>query len=202
MRDRDSISENKDYNTPPRILDAVRSFLGTRISLDPCSNEHSMVDAETEWRLPEQDGLQPDWSSYPSVFVNPPFGTDAVRGTSIRDWCVKCVRAHLKNPAAHVFLLIPVATNTRHWKESVFPFASHICFLYDTRVRFWEKGRENAKGSPMPCCVAHYGGRCGGRSFMDEFRRLGVCVRMWREGTVTMENDPRRLPNTQLELFE
>ena len=188
MRDRDSISENKDYNTPPNYLRAVREYLGSRIALDPCSNAYSMVAAETEWRLPDTDGLQQDWSPFPSIFVNPPYGTDAVRGTSIRDWCVKCVRTHAKNPNAQIFLLIPVATNTRHWKDSVFPFASHICFLYDTRVRFWEHGRENAKGSPMPCCIVHYGGDCEGRSFMEHFKTLGVCLRI--AGNVSMRNNP------------
>ena len=51
--DRSSISSNKDYNTPPKYIEVVRDFIGGRISLDPCSNKFSMVDAETEWILPE-----------------------------------------------------------------------------------------------------------------------------------------------------
>lgn len=184
MRDRDSISINKEYNTPPRIISTVKTFFGGRIDLDPCSNDYSMVNADNEFKLPT-DGLIQDWTIYRSIFVNPPYGRDVERGTSIRDWCRKCRETYIANPECHILLLIPVATNTRHWKDYIFPSASHICFLYDTRVKFWENGRENKKGSPMPCCIVHYGKRFEGRSFMDYFKELGFCIRLWREGTVT-----------------
>ena len=176
--DRSSVSSNKDYNTPPKYLEVVREFIGGRISLDPCSNESSMVDADTEWYLPDHDGLRNEWKDFGSIFVNPPYGKDSERGTSIRDWCRKCAETSEANHSSHIFLLIPVATNTRHWKESIFPWAQDICFLSDTRVKFWENGMENDKGSPMACCIVHYGGKCNGRSFRDYFTKLGFCIRL------------------------
>lgn len=176
--DRSSISSNKDYNTPPKYIEVVRDFIGGRISLDPCSNKFSMVDAETEWILPENDGLQKDWKCFNSIFVNPPYGKDRERGTSIRDWCKKCAETSFMNCAAHIFLLIPVATNTRHWKDSIFPWAQDICFLSDTRVKFWENGEVNKKGSPMPCCIVHYGGKSRGVSFSQKFCKIGNCVHL------------------------
>lgn len=176
--DRSSISSNKDYNTPPKYIEVVRDFIGGRISLDPCSNNSSMVDAETEWTLPENDGLKKDWRGFKSIFVNPPYGKDSERCTSIRDWCRKCAETSEMEYAAHIFLLIPVATNTRHWKESIFPMAQDICFLSDTRVKFWEKGKENKKGSQMPCCIIHYGGKCNDKSFSEKFTKLGFCVHL------------------------
>lgn len=42
-----------------------------------------------------------------------------------------------------------MATNTRHWKDYVFGGADGICFLYDTRLKFLEKGEDTGKGAPM-----------------------------------------------------
>lgn len=56
--------------------------------------------------------------------------------------------------AAQVIALIPVATNTRHWKESVFTRARAVCFLADTRLRFLEAGQDLGKGAPMACAMA------------------------------------------------
>ena len=63
--------------------------------------------------------------------------------------------------AAHagseVIALVPVATNTRHWKELVFPEAQAICFLATPRVKFYIGGVEDPKGAPMSCAVIYYG---------------------------------------------
>lgn len=72
------------WGTPSFYVDAVRAVLG-EIALDPCSNEHSVVHATTEYRLPEVDGLRASWD-YPTIYVNPPYGVDRERGTTIRDW--------------------------------------------------------------------------------------------------------------------
>ncbi len=38
---------------------------------------------------------------------------------------------------AEIIALVPVATNTAYWKKYVFDEADSVCFLYDTRLRFW-----------------------------------------------------------------
>ena len=50
------------------------------IDLDPCSNEHSMVDADTKYILPT-NGLTESWN-YKRIFVNPPYGRNS-DGTTI-----------------------------------------------------------------------------------------------------------------------
>jgi hypothetical protein len=45
-----------------------------QIDLDPCSNDTSIVGARVEYKVPQNDGLQDSWD-FPSIFVNPPFGT-------------------------------------------------------------------------------------------------------------------------------
>ena len=79
---------SQDWCTPPKYVDAVRYFFGGAVGLDPCSNNHSTVRADVEWSLPEVDGLFPPWN-YPTIFVNPPYGRDSMRRTSIFDWLSK-----------------------------------------------------------------------------------------------------------------
>ena len=44
--------------------------------------------------LPEKDGLEQDWNDYRRIYVNPPYGADRERGTSIKNWLAKCARTH------------------------------------------------------------------------------------------------------------
>lgn len=111
--------------------------------------------AKIEWLLPEHDGLKEQWTA-PTIYVNPPYGADRERGTKISDWLKKCASAS-HDQGSEVIALVPVAANTRHWKESVWARATSICFLYDTRVRFLENGRDGGKGSPMANAMIYWG---------------------------------------------
>ena len=148
-------SQNKDWGTPPKYVQAVKEVFGEKIDLDPCSSEYSIVEAETEYRLPEHDGLKESWD-YPTIYVNPPYGIDKERGTSIKHWLRRCAEAH-EVYGAEVIALIPVATNTGHWKKSIFGRATAICFLYDTRLKFLENGKNGGKGAPMACATIYWG---------------------------------------------
>ena len=141
-------------------MEAAKIFFGGRVSLDPCSNEQSIVGAQTEWSLPEIDGLRGEWD-FPAIFVNPPYGRDSQRGTSIYDWLAKCAGAKCRY-GAEVLALVPVATNTRHWKDHVFGAAAAVAFLYDTRLRFHIGGRPAPKGSPRACAMVYWGGAPNG----------------------------------------
>src|SRR3546814_3961987 len=68
------------WGTPQKYVEAVRLAFGGTISLDPCSNIWSIVNAQTEWALPEHDGLKNKWD-FPTVYVNPPYGLDKERQT-------------------------------------------------------------------------------------------------------------------------
>src|SRR5262249_51212479 len=140
-------AQSRHWCTPLNYVNAVREFFGGTIALDPCSNRDSIVHAEVEYRLPKADGLRAAWD-YSTIFVNPPYGADRERGTTIRDWLRKCAEAHEQH-AAEVLALVPVATNTRHWKLYVWGAATAIAFLYDTRLRFLVAGRDGGKGAPM-----------------------------------------------------
>jgi hypothetical protein len=165
-------SLSQHWCTPPNYVHAIKAFFGGPIGLDPCSNEHSIVAAAVEWALPEVDGLQADWN-HRTIFVNPPYGADRERGTTIRDWLRKCAEAHAVH-RAEVLALVPVATNTRHWKLHVWGAATAVAFLYDTRLRFLVAGRDGGKGAPMSCAMIYWGSR--GKDFEAAFLPFGAVV--------------------------
>ena len=148
-------AENKDWCTPLKYVAATRKVFRGRISLDPCSNKWSIVAADTEYSLPSHDGLEESWD-FPTIYVNPPYGADRKRGTTIKHWLYKCAYA-FKHHQAEVLALVPVATNTRHWKDHVWGQATAVCFLYDTRLRFLVEGKDQGKGAPMACAMVYWG---------------------------------------------
>ena len=160
------ISRSTHWCTPPKYVDAVKRVFGGMIHLDPCSNEWSVVGAETEWTLPDTDGLLQEWN-YPTIYVNPPYGADRERNTSIKHWLYKCADAHVQY-GSEVLALVPVAANTSHWKRYVWGAATAVCFLYDTRLKFLENGKPYWKGAPMACAVIYWG-----RGF-DRFFRVFI----------------------------
>jgi len=162
-------SQSVSWGTPKKLVESVKAVLNS-ITLDPCSNEWSIVDADVRYILPV-DGLTETWD-YATVFVNPPYGRDKERGTTIKDWIRKCAEASLKG--SEVVALIPVATNTTHWKDIIFKTATSICFLSDSRVKFLENGVEGGKGSPMACCVVYWGSNISG--FSEEFKQHGFIM--------------------------
>jgi hypothetical protein len=167
-------SRNRDWGTPRKYVAAVREFFGVRIALDPCSNRHSIVDARVEYRLPRHDGLKESWN-FPTIYVNPPYGADRKRGTSIRNWLARCQQAHREHQS-EVIALVPVATNTGHWKKHVFGKAAALCFLYDTRLRFLISGKDGGKGAPMSCAIIYWGRNY--LRFFEVFIRYGAVVNL------------------------
>ena len=150
----------------------LKSFGGGNIELDPCSNEYSIVKALTEYRLPEHDGLKQTWN-FKTVYVNPPYGADRNRGTTIKDWLAKCCQTY-NEFNSEIIALIPVAPNTTHWKKCIFGQASAICFLYDTRLRFLVDGIDTGKGAPMACCLIYWGNNYN--HFFNNFIEFGAVV--------------------------
>jgi hypothetical protein len=75
---------------------------------------------------------------------------------------------------AEVLALVPVATNTGHWKKYIYGKATAICFLYDTRLRFLENGKDGGKGAPMSCAMVYWGRDF--KRFSDVFLPFGAVV--------------------------
>lgn len=170
---REPISETKDWCTPPEYVDAVRRVFIAGIGLDPCSNAHSTVGADRQI-TPPANGLAVPWDAS-TVYVNPPYGRDKARGTTIRDWLAKCSEAALAG--SQVLALVPVATNTRHWRDHVFA-ATSICFLKVPRLKFALAGEAVPKGAPMACAMVYWGDRGPGiLRFRTVFGAFGAVLR-------------------------
>ncbi len=165
-------SQSVHWCTPKKYVDAVSAVFGGKVDLDPCSNRWSIVDAVKCYQLPEEDGLVKSWD-YPTIYVNPPYGADKQRRTTIRNWLYRCAQAH-EDHGSDVLALVPVATNTRHWKDFVWGKAAMACFLYDTRLRFLVEGRPSAKGAPMSCAMIFWSTRPA--AFERVFRAFGAVV--------------------------
>ena len=163
---------SQSWGTPIKYVQAVRDFFDGTIWLDPCSNEYSLVNAEVEYRLPESDWLEKTWN-FSKIYVNPPYWIDKERGTSIKKWIEKCYLANLEYNS-EVIALIPVAANTSHWKKFVFTKARAICFLYDTRLKFLENGKDVGQGAPMACSIVYWGRNY--KKFYDIFIKHGAVV--------------------------
>lgn len=165
-------TKSQDWGTPPKYVNAVKAVFGGKVALDPCSSEYSIVDAEVEYLLPKNDGLKDTWD-YPTIYVNPPYGLSKYNNTSIKHWLNRCARAHQEH-GSEVLALVPVATNTGHWKKSVFTKAASICFLYDTRLKFLENGKNSGKGAPMSCAMIYWGSNY--EKFYEVFINFGAVV--------------------------
>ena len=163
---------SQEWGTPAKYVNAVREFFGGHIDLDPCSNECSIVSARMEYRLPKHDGLRESWD-FPTIYVNPPYGIDKERGTSIKKWLCKCHAAN-KEYKSEVLALVPVATNTGHWKHYVFGQAAGVCFLFDTRLKFLVNGQDGGKGAPMSCAMIYWGSRF--ERFCSVFNKFGAVL--------------------------
>lgn len=165
-------TSSQSWCTPPKYVEAISGFWNGDIELDPCSNEYALVEATTKFMLPETDGLKMEWN-YRTIYVNPPYGADRCRGTTIKNWLAKCAYTHAKYKS-EIIALIPVATNTSHWKKYIFGSADAVCFLADTRLRFYVNGIEHEKGAPMACCLIYWGDNADG--FIDYFMPYGAAI--------------------------
>ena len=165
-------SQSVDWCTPPKYVEAVRRVFDGVIELDPCSNEWSLVGANVEWAPPTNDGLAEYWE-FRTVYVNPPYGADRSRGTTIKSWLRKCSESHNLYDS-EVLALVPVAANTNHWKQYVWGSATATCFLYDTRLKFLEQGTDGGKGAPMACAMIYWGENY--QRFFNVFINYGAVV--------------------------
>ena len=172
-------SGNKEWSTPKEIVDAVEQFFTQLIlskwpiHLDPCSNDYSLVNAFTKYKLP-QDGLKESWN-YPTIYVNPPYGRNPDNKTSIKNWLDKCSESS-KLYSSEIIALIPVATNTRHWQNNIFINANAICFLKVPRLKFLLEGKVVEKGAPMACAIVYWGKHIN--KFDNTFRSFGKIVKI------------------------
>jgi hypothetical protein len=100
-----------------------------------------------------------------------------------------------------VLALVPVATNTGHWKKYVYGKATAICFLYDTRLRFLVNGEDAGKGAPMSCAMIYWGKNV--ERFNDIFIHFGAVVNIENlKGIAIGQRNQNGSQHRQLELMQ
>jgi hypothetical protein len=196
---------NVHHNTPDWIVAAVKEVMVT-ISLDPCSNDNSIVNAENQFKLPEINGLKADWAPYNNIYINPPFGKCYIHSTqgvalsakeykelddlekvnynasSIKDWIdkgSKTIRTHWdRNPISRnqIIYLLPAAVGTKHWQQIIFKDRA----LELVKVCFIE-GRIRFMGAagpaPMDCAIVQF--TCNPNNqirFEQVFKQYGTII--------------------------
>lgn len=134
-----------DWNTPRSVLDVIEGF--HPIDLDPCSNEHSLVNAGRAVCLPD-DGMLDAWYTYGHTYVNPPYSKGEVA-----KWTAKA-SSESRRGARHITMLINACPETKAWKDNVWPHASRVAF-WRTRIKF-EKP-DGGTGTKLPSAIVYYG---------------------------------------------
>ena len=155
--------------TPLRIKEPVHAFLEGPPTLDPCSSPWSIMEAQDNYLLPQNDGLKDPWD-YPSVFVNPPFGNcwrhrdgyyifskdefkalnrldkKGCERVGIYQWVERCAETWKSHPdvVEHVVALVPAYVDTKVWQDVVYPTAQAVCYI---------RGRLKFMLPPIACAV-------------------------------------------------
>jgi hypothetical protein len=109
LRYRDAAHPNNTQFTPAYVLDAVRTVLGGRIELDPCTTADNPVGAERFYFPPDMDGLALPWDAA-TIYVNPPYGK------AREPWVDRCIEAMTEG--SKVVLLIPAHTDTKVFQKA------------------------------------------------------------------------------------
>lgn len=136
-------SKKDDWCTPQEVIDAILSF--SDISLDPCSNPHSLVPAAQRVMLPE-NGLAVPWNVEGGItYVNPPYGR------AYPEWVKKALLEHSLYKA-QILMLIAARPDTKIWQDVIFPGAASICF-WRGRIQF--VGAPNP--APFPSALVYFG---------------------------------------------
>lgn len=156
---------NQDWNTPRVVLDVIESF--EPISLDPCSNSNSKVNAGHALALPD-DGLAAAWWNYKHTFVNPPYGKG-----EIEKWTARAGLQRTRG-APHITMLINANPETKAWKRFVWGTADAIAF-WDTRIPFDLPG--GGKGNQLPSALVYWG--VDPHRFALHFRDYATVVTDW-----------------------
>ena len=147
-------SQSVDWCTPKKYVNAAKRVFGGRIALDPCSNEWSIVGAEREDSLPERDGLTDSWD-FPTIYVNPPYGADKERRTTIKHWLIGAhMCTSIMGPRSWHWSLWPRirATGRSTFGVGQRPFASSTTRDLDSSSR----ARTKAKGAVKCRCAMIY----------------------------------------------
>lgn len=150
--------------TPQWIIDKIGIS-----DLDPCGwlpNGQPIVRTALNYFDESTNGLNKDWTSFKSVFVNFPYSQS-------REWLKKCKEEAKRG--CEIIVLCFVRSDTKAWQENV-KFATGLN-LINRRVKFLDsQGTEKGNGNAPSCLIAF-----GEESFKRIKNVNGIITRMENE---------------------
>lgn len=157
-------SDQNDWRTPRKFLDAARGVLGG-IDLDPASSAEANETVQaSRFYTEEEDGLNQPWKG--TVWLNPPYGGQA------RLFIERLLREYqVGNVTAACSLVNSHPTETK-WFQELFRYT--ICFVRG-RIDFGGPSREVASTSTHGSAIVYLGEDVEG--FTREFKQFGAVVR-------------------------
>jgi hypothetical protein len=148
---------NDHWNTPPEIIEPSAMVL-CGITLDPFSNDTSIVPATRRWNGAEVDGFERSWHDE-RVFCNGPWSrTKRVVEKCVSEWMAGRV---------HIISVIPTSLNASYWDHV--DEAPARC-RPRRRVSFMRDGKP-VKGNRQDCVIVYWGPEI--YRFRAHFRDVG-----------------------------
>lgn len=166
-----STTGNPNICTPNSIIIPIRAYAGGLISLDPCSNQQSVVGAAIEWYGPPDGicGLERSWKNAIGgkgvVYVNPPYTRGVV------DVWAERLRAEGRSALRYGFeiiALLPLRPSSGWQSEHILPSYDAKCDL-GKRVKF--VGSKSCV--PWESSLFYWGP--APRHFGQHFQGMGYC---------------------------
>lgn len=157
-------SDQNDWRTPRKFLDAARAVLG-EIDLDPASGAEANETVKAAKFYTEADnGLKQPWKG--RVWLNPPYGGDA------RLFVERLIKEYqVGNVTAACLLINSHPTETKWFQEL---FAYPICFVR-SRIDFGGPSREVSSTSTHGSAIAYLGDN--ETKFAKTFSEFGAVVK-------------------------
>jgi DNA N-6-adenine-methyltransferase (Dam) len=125
VRYRDDSHPAQVQLTPGYVLEPVRTDLGGKIALDPCTTPDNPVGA-ADFICPPADGAGTPWEA-DTIFVNPPYSRARER------WVSRCIDA--ASAGSQVILLIPADEENENQEPAPQPYYVSFGFTDDQVAR-------------------------------------------------------------------
>jgi phage N-6-adenine-methyltransferase len=157
-------SDQNDWRTPRKFLEAARSVMG-EIDLDPASSAEANETVKASTFYTEADnGLEKPWKG--RVWLNPPYGGDA------RLFVERLLREYQVGNVTTACLLVNSHPTETKWFQVL--FAHPICFVHG-RIDFGGPSREVSTTSTHGSAIAYLGEHEA--KFAEVFSEFGAVVK-------------------------
>jgi len=159
-------SDENDWHTPRRYIDAARRVLGS-IDLDPASSPAANATVGAAEIFTESDnGLSREWKG--RIWLNPPYGRKA------GDFTLRLCELYQSGSVSAAVLLVNAHCTDTGWFQPL--WAHTLCFT-DHRIDFDGGGRSKKSTSTHGSVFAYLGPDAA--AFATEFAVFGAVVRRW-----------------------